>query len=43
VNLGAALVLGVLALKFMEKQPTTTTTKPTWEDIQGRLKFGFGL
>jgi len=25
VNLGAVLVLGVLALKFMEEQATTTT------------------
>jgi len=39
VNLGAVLVLGALAVKFMEKQPTTTTTKPT-NGVYGGFSFG---
>jgi hypothetical protein len=41
MNLGAVLVLGALAAKFMDVAPTTTA--PTREKLEGRLKFGFGL
>jgi len=51
MNLGAALVMAYLLAETLEDlgvfdgntTTTTTTTAPTWEDIQGRLKFGFGL
>lgn len=44
MNLGAILVLGALAAKLMDdKAAAPPTIAPTWEDIQGRLKFGFGL
>ena len=40
MNLGAALVIAALALKFIDVAPTTA---PTLETLEGRLKFGFGL
>jgi len=41
MNLGAILVLGALAAKLAAAAPPTTA--PTRKEIEGRLKFGFGL
>lgn len=45
MNLGAVLVLGALAVKFLEDQAAAAppTITPTRKELEGRLKFGFGL
>ena len=44
MNLGAVLVLGALAAKFIDdKAAAPPTITPTRKELEGRLKFGFGL